>query len=72
MKKHKNLKGFLISLIFLLPIFLPNIVSDKVALRNYQCFILGNYFSLALMLIYFTFKKVICRSTYHKSFLVQN
>jgi len=45
-------------LIFLLPIFLPNIVSDKVALRNYQCFILGNYFSLALMLIYFRFKKV--------------
>jgi len=58
MKKNKNLKGFIIGLIFLLPIFLPNIVSDKVALRNYQCFILGNYFSLALMLIYFRFKKV--------------
>jgi ABC-type transport system involved in cytochrome c biogenesis permease component len=58
MKKNKNLKGFLISLIFLLPIFLPNIVSDKVALRNYQCFILGNYFSLALMLIYFSVKKL--------------
>jgi hypothetical protein len=57
MKKHKNLKGFLISLIFLLPIFLPNVVSDKVALRNYQCFFLGNYFSLALMLMYFRFKK---------------
>jgi hypothetical protein len=58
MKKNKNLKGFLISLIFLLPIFLPNIVSDKVALRNYQCFILGSYFSLALMLIFFRIKKV--------------
>jgi len=58
MKKNKNLKGFIIGLIFLLPIFLPNIVSDKVALRNYQCFILGNYFSLALMLIYFRIKKV--------------
>jgi len=58
MKKNKNLKGFIIGLIFLLPIFLPNIVSDKVALRNYQCFILGNYFSLALMLIYLRFKKV--------------
>jgi len=57
MKMNKNLKGFLISLIFLLPIFLPNVVSDKVALRNYQCFFLGNAFSLSLMLFYFTVKK---------------
>ena len=57
MKKNKNLKGFIISLIFLLPIFLPNVVSDKVALRNYQSFVLGIYFSLSLMLIYFTVKK---------------
>jgi hypothetical protein len=58
MKKHKNLKGFLISLIFLLPIFLPNVVSDKVALKNYQCFILGCYFTLSLTLTYFTLKKL--------------
>ncbi len=58
MKKNKNLKAFIIGLIFLSPIFLSNVVSDKVALRNYQCFFLGNYFSLSLMLIYFTVKKL--------------
>jgi hypothetical protein len=57
MKKNKNLKGFIIGLIFLLPIFLPNVVSDKVALRNYQCFFLGNAFSLSLLLFYNTVKK---------------
>jgi hypothetical protein len=58
MKKNKNLKGFIIGLIFLWPIFLPNIVADKVALKNYQCFILGCYFSLSLMLTYFMLKKL--------------
>jgi len=58
MKKNKNLKAFIIGLIFLSPIFLPNVVADKVALKNYQCCILGSYFSLSLMLVYFTIKKL--------------
>ncbi len=52
MRKNKNLIVVIILAVLLLAILLPTIVSDKVALRNYQCFILGNYFSLFLMLIY--------------------
>ena len=58
MRKNKILKGVIILAGLLLPILLPTVVSDKVALRNYQCFILGSYFSVSLMLIYFRFKKV--------------
>jgi len=58
MKKNKNLKVFILALGLLLPIFSPNIVADKIALRNYHCFILGCYFSISLMLIYFTIKKL--------------
>jgi hypothetical protein len=57
MRKNKNLIGVIILAGLLLTNLLPTIVSDKVALSNYECFFLGNYFSFSLMLIYLSFKK---------------
>ena len=57
MRKNKNLIVVIILAGLLLANLLPTIVSDKVALRNYQCFFLGIYFSLSLMCIYLSFKK---------------
>jgi hypothetical protein len=57
MRKNKILIVVIILAGLLLTNLLPTFVSEKVDLRNYQCFLLGSYFSLSLILIYLSFKK---------------